>query len=195
MQLYILSTYYQFQLPNSKGVLLYTVWCSALSAALGSPFGRAKAACNRIYGHKKRSVSALIRSINCFTNPARKPWALFSLSKKYNSALHKSLPCVKGKRSAGGGLAAAKAGREQRLGGIVRRNVTNLLWFSAKTKHCTVTIPQSCCSHDWLPCAKGAGSPSGKTEGLFCSIRIHPIAIQHIGIRLATTCKSFLTLK
>ena len=41
MQLYILPTYYQFQLANSKGVLLYTVWCSALSAALGSPFGRA----------------------------------------------------------------------------------------------------------------------------------------------------------
>ena len=63
-------------LNGYKGALLYAVRCSALDAALGSPFGRAKAACNRIYGHKKRSVSASIRSINCFTNPAliRRLW-------------------------------------------------------------------------------------------------------------------------
>ena len=40
-------------LNGYKGALLYAVRCSALDAALGSPFGRAKAACNRIYGHKK----------------------------------------------------------------------------------------------------------------------------------------------
>ena len=35
-----------------------------------------------------------------------------------------------------------------RLGGIVRRNVTNLHWFSAKLQHCTASIPQSRCLRD-----------------------------------------------
>ena len=57
---------------DNEGALLCTVRCSALRAELGSPFGRAKGgACNCAICHnsiKKRSASALMRSVNCLTN-------------------------------------------------------------------------------------------------------------------------------
>ena len=61
----------KLKLPFNTGYKALSVTCGD-----SSPKGRAKAACNRMYGYKKWSVSVLIRSINYFTD-IRPNWAVF----------------------------------------------------------------------------------------------------------------------
>ena len=85
-----------FVVCANKLILPFKTGCKALSVTCGdsSPKGRAKAACNRMYGYKKWSVSVLIRSINCFTD-SRPTVQAFSYSWT-NSRFISTLPWIPG---------------------------------------------------------------------------------------------------